>query len=362
VFLRFFHARSKHSLVASGRLFSSLHLDYRQETGMRRSSESLCLIALLLNSAVTQTQQVNMTPPDDPRQFLDVAAKINGLTSANLGPWHIKATFQFLDERGSVRESGTYEAFWKSPIKFKMIYTSPSYSRTVWANESGNYATTDPRWPGEIEWNVRRSLFDVVPEPARFPNYDLHWREVTLGIKVKCIDATSIYISLAPQDMPFYCFDPGAPVIRFSSESLQLYQATFNNFLFRNGTYIAKDVELSHARRPYFRLHVDTLEPLVESIDQIFQPDSGTLTVQRRIVIDSDLRDVHATAKSGIPHGKEVVVQVLVNKKGKVVDARASGGDGIRQFHSLAAARTWEFKPYVVQGAPIEFYTELEFF
>jgi hypothetical protein len=65
----------------------------------------------------------------------------------------------------------------------------------------------------------------------------------------------------------------------------------------------------------------------------------------------------------GLPvYEHAVIVQVLVNKKGKVADARPVSGDLRAQFLALAAARRWEFKPYIVQGEPTEFYTELEFF
>ena len=94
--------------------------------------------------------------PNDPLKFLELAAKVNGLASEEAGPWHVKATFQILDEQGKVHESGAYEAFWKSPGKYKMSYSSPSYSRTIWANDFGNFATSNPKWPGDVEWMVRR--------------------------------------------------------------------------------------------------------------------------------------------------------------------------------------------------------------
>ena len=350
---------------------------------MQRAFKEVCLIALLLIPSITRSQQLNAKLPENPRQFLDLATTVNGLASEKLGPWHIKATFQLLDQRGAERESGTYEAFWKSPLEYKMIYTSQSYNRTIWANASGNFATTDPRWPGDIEWMIRRSLFDVVP--GGFDrDQDLHWRDATIGVKVKCIDTVPIYVYQSAQEIPFYCFDPGVPVIRFSSEVGRFYQATFNNIVSAWGVYIARDVELLHGGRAYFRLHLETLEPLSESGEDIFRADAAALPVARRMVVDSDLRDMHTTVMNGIPNStnaivkqpyvktpmpnspissdREVIVEVLVNKKGKVADARAIRGDAFREVGAVSAARTWEFKPYVVQGEPMEFYTELEFF
>lgn len=123
--------------------------------------------------------------------------------------------------------------------------------------------------------------------------------------------------------------------------------------------------------KPRFRLHLVTLEPFLAVEDELFAPAATAVPVSRRVIIDSDLRNMHATKKVGIPRAKfdalkspltqEVIVQVLVNKKGKVVDVRPLQADQFSQFLGMSAARLWEFKPYLVQGQPTEFYTELEF-
>ena len=53
--------------------------------------------------------------PSDPKELMLLAAKTNGLTGDDVQPWHVEATYQLLDEQGSVRDQGTYEEFWVSP-------------------------------------------------------------------------------------------------------------------------------------------------------------------------------------------------------------------------------------------------------
>jgi len=60
--------------------------------------------------------------------------------------------------------------------------------------------------------------------------------------------------------------------------------------------------------------------------------------------------------------GQEVVVQVLVDKSGSVADARGVTGDSDVQFEAVIASGKWHFRPYLVDGEPTAFYTELEFF
>jgi hypothetical protein len=369
---------------------------------------SLVLFLLLRSFCWAQdgaaSSAASLSLPTDPVQFLKLAAKVNGLASDTIGPWHVRATFQVLDNDGKVQESGVYEAFWKSPNKYKMIYSSPSYNRTIWAGDSGNFATTNLKWPGEVEWMIRRSLFDLTPEPGNSERWEMHTGKTANGIKLNCFELQSESARWGPRGLPSYCFDIGAPALRFGSESRQFYQGTFNNIAVINGAYVARDVQLMHAGRPYFRIHVDTLEALPNAKDELFRADLNAVHVPRRIVIDTDLRDIHAVYKvgpaccylsppnsinpsmreqenpileqrslmrqeqslmysEGLPmYDRAVIVQVLVNKRGKIADARPITGDLRAQFLALSAARKWEFKPYIVEGEPTEFYTELEFF
>lgn len=72
---------------------------------MWRAFKEVCLIALLLIPSITGSPQVNAKLPGNPSQFLDLAATVNGLSSERLGPWHIKANFQLLDERAAKEDA-----------------------------------------------------------------------------------------------------------------------------------------------------------------------------------------------------------------------------------------------------------------
>jgi hypothetical protein len=314
------------------------------------------------------------TVPADPKQFLALAAKVNGLAAEAIGPWHVKATFQVLDTAGKTQESGTYEAFWKSSHQYKISFESPIYTRTLWANVSGTFATSDRKWPGEDEWMIRRSLFDVTPEPRNTNFREMVWREAAPESKAQCLDMVAKGAPPGFHDQASYCFNTGTPILRYGSEDLEYYQAVFNSIVVFHGAYVARDVALLHAGKPYFRLHVDLLEPLSGPTDDLFRPESGAVSVPRRVVLDTDLRYIETTKQATIPRpvnqkwrivqplSQEVIVQVLVNKNGDVVAANPITGDSLMRFQGTIAAGKWRFKPYIVEGEPTEFYTELEFF
>lgn len=290
-----------------------------------------------------------------------------------MGPWHLKADFQLLDDHGQPKESGTFEEFWKSPNTSKAIYSSPSYTRTIWQNDSGSYATSDLEWPGDVEWMIRRSLFDVVPEPGNFRDWELTWHEAASGPPLRCIVLRPIY-SHTNGELPTFCFEHDRPILRYGSEYRQRYQAVFNNIDTFQGSYIPHDVRLMRAGKAYFQLRVEVLEQLPDSTYEIFRQDGNAVRIAHHVLVDSDLRDMHTTYKAGFPptrfdrlkvasqNNSEVIVQVLVNEKGKVIDARPVQGDPVLEYSCVIAARRWEFTPYIVQGQPTPFYTELEFF
>ena len=57
--------------------------------------------------------------PADPAELLALASKMNGLQNAGTEPLHVKATYQLLDDKGDVKETGTFEEFWVSDKKYK---------------------------------------------------------------------------------------------------------------------------------------------------------------------------------------------------------------------------------------------------
>ena len=57
----------------------------------------------------------------------------------------------------------------------------------------------------------------------------------------------------------------------------------------------------------------------------------------------------------------EVAVEVLVSKTGSVTKARAFKGDSSLFRRSEQAALKWHYKPYLLNGDPVEVDTTLEF-
>jgi hypothetical protein len=77
------------------------------------------------------------TLPSDPKELMLLAAKTNGLTGDDVKPWHLKASWKLFDEKGSVKDQGTYEEYWASPEKYKRTFTGASFTQTEYGTEKG---------------------------------------------------------------------------------------------------------------------------------------------------------------------------------------------------------------------------------
>jgi hypothetical protein len=77
--------------------------------------------------------------PSDPAALLALAAKKNGLQNVTSAPWHLKASYEVLDDASRTTDSGTFEEFWISSSKSRSRYTSLSFNQTSIANDEGFY-------------------------------------------------------------------------------------------------------------------------------------------------------------------------------------------------------------------------------
>ena len=69
-------------------------------TTLGRTLAVLSITALLQSLGGTRllSQEMTTSMPSDPTEQMLLAAKVNGLTGADIQPWHLKASFQWMDE------------------------------------------------------------------------------------------------------------------------------------------------------------------------------------------------------------------------------------------------------------------------
>ena len=102
-------------------LFCFISIDVVTLTAYGQDSTSAAPPATAQTTAPAQETPADL--PGDPKELMLLVSKSNGLTGDDVKPWHVKASYQLLDDQGKVEDQGIYEELWVSPTKYKRTFT-----------------------------------------------------------------------------------------------------------------------------------------------------------------------------------------------------------------------------------------------
>jgi hypothetical protein len=299
--------------------------------------------------------------PSDPVALLALAAKRNGLQNA-AAPWHVKATYQILDETGSVKETGTFEELWVSATKHKRIFSSPSFSQTDYSTENGRFRVGDPVPQGPVA-AAQDSLFPFFPSDALLARSTLNVADRAIGsAQLRCVTLdTSKPGSIGYAEA--YCFNSSAPILRLYELSRDGIQTLYNGIVQVRGSYLARDVLFSRQGKPQLRVHVDRIEgmPQINESDFIPPPTATPVKGPPEIgygvmagrVLYKVTPEYPETAKSIRTEGV-VVLSAVIGKDGRIRDLRPISGPSVLIPPSLKAVNQWVYEPYLLDGEPVQ--------
>jgi hypothetical protein len=311
--------------------------------------------------------------PTDPRAVFAAAAPFYNFSNPTLKPWHLKASYQLYDEKGEPAEKGTYEYWWASPEVYRSTWTRGDSSHTDWHLREGKHAS---QAVGErfsyFENQLQVAFFSPLPNADELdPERDrIEMKPIKAGgAGLTCL----MVIPLLQQkeqfkDVPLglfatYCFDSQQPVLR-SCYALSTVTMVFSKIVKVQDRYLGKEILFFEGSRKILFAAVDSITAL--------QPDDPALKPPADVSV-SDVEKVNVT--DGLARGyllKKVAPVYPQDAKsahitGMVVLQATIGTDGgvhhLRVISaplpsmvaaSLWAASQWEYKPYLLNGAPVE--------
>ena len=331
------------------------------------------LIALCLAGALAGFAQDTAAPqPDqikDPRAILAAAAPFYDFSDPALKPWHLKATYQLYDDKGNPAEQGTFEYWWASPKVYRSTWTRPSASHTDWRTVDGAEAYVET---GErlryFEENISSDLFSPLPvavaiDPAK--TRLLRNKIKLLGESLVCVSEKPLK-GEEPSDfrvLPTKCFDATLPVVRFSLDYQGTVATTYDNISSFHGKFLTHAVQISVGKQKLFSASVDSIGVLDQSDPALIPPQDATFkpdTVQSKgrvehgSLVKSRPPDYSAIAKELGVQGT-VVVDAIIGADGRIKDPRVIYSPSpLLSTSTLEALSHWEYKPYLLDGEPIE--------
>lgn len=343
------------------------------------------LLVLLLNAAMwgaAQTAPEQAAPPTDPQALIAAAAKYYDFSSADLKPWHLKATYQLYDMKGKATAEGTWEYWWASPKVHRSTWTRAGAERTDWQAADGILYRKESGEPlKHFERTIDGSL--ISPLPAR---------EFTAGtsrLDLKMIPAGSGQLACAvttwvvdgkPQDpgpggSNYKCFDSSTLALRMIHS--QSITTEFNRIVKTQGRYLAQNIEISIGNVKAFSFSVEKIDG-ISSTDVALTPAPDAVPVHEAITqpppgASPDQVTTGSLAKKSPPvypaiakaariQGT-VVLAATIGKDGKVYDLEVlASPDKLLTESALDSVKRWEYKPYLLNGVPVEVETTINVF
>jgi len=346
---------------------------------------SQILFALCFGAALCDFAQTTPVPqPDqikDPRAILAAAAPYYDFSDPTLKPWHLKATYQLDDEKGNPGEQRTFEYWWVSPKVYRATWSRPGATYTDWYTADGNHAyLSSGDGPLYFEHKLESAFISPLPNSTDLdsPDNRLERQDLKLGdAKLPCV----MLVPKMPQHgrvqevplglFPSYCFDPNLPALRISY-SFGTVMQVFSSILKVQGRFLPKEVLFFEDKRQILSAKVEMVEGLAPS-DPALIPDphatypkidkaqisaaaaAGSLIKKVTPIYPQDAKDARASG--------EVVLEATIGRDGRIHELRVIEAPWPSLVASaMWAVSQWEYKPYLLNGEPVEVDTTINVF
>jgi hypothetical protein len=357
---------------------------------MRRLAFAVLTLAGILGAQAQPAPATNPPLPNDPKGMLAAAAPLYDFSAATLKPWHLKASYQVYDEKGDPAGTGTYEYWWASPTVYRSTWTRDSGTHSDWHTADGKHAyAASGKALSYFEYKLQSALFSPLPDaddldPAK---YRLERQMAPLGKdKMPCVTVIRIMPSNGkPQSVPLglfptYCFDPQTYVLRVSY-SLGSVATIFDRIAKVQGRYLAREIDLFEGKRKILTAAVDSVNGIAAN-DPAFVPSAKATEsdqgpqADKVVMLDSKKVMIAGAVEQGLVLKKEIPVypqdakdarvqgtvqlQAIIGMDGGVHDLKVISGPWPSLIaSSLWSVSHWEYKPYLLDGEPVEVETTI---
>jgi len=305
--------------------------------------------------------------PKDPKDLMLLAAKVNGLSSMGDRAWYVMADFQTFDADGKPKDKGTFEEWWAGPEKYKISYTSSDFNQVLYHEGGKSLVTGDKGMAPLPELMAKKNLFDPLPEETEVQkneyvekNFDENTKSGK-KVELRCIQEKTKY-SPAHSN----CFELDAPYLRVESSGGGLL-VVFNNIVKADGHYIAKQINVLNSGLAILNLNVTALEFPTDIADAMFVPPPSAVAAQvfwgdPSVVAGKKIGgdDPHYPVNAKIDRIQgTVILSARINKAGTIDDLQVVSGPQALRKSSFDAVKTWKYKPYLLNGEPVEVQTQI---
>lgn len=304
--------------------------------------------------------------PKDPNKLMLLAMQLNGLSSMGTHPWHVKAKFQTFDADGKPKDQGAYEEWWAGPEQYKVSYTSSGFNQVHYENGGKSLVTGDTGWAPLPQHMVEEYLVYPLPIGAQIARGIFAENDRKIGsFKLQCAQTKNLS-PLPDGRLADYCFASGIPAIRIESFQGGMY-VLFDQIVTAGGHYLAEQIVAQNSNLPIVKVNVDSLEFPSKIDDAVFAPigkvsPAPVQRLQSLVLAGKRIggEDPHypPLAKAQRIQGM-VMLDAKITKAGTIGDLSVVSGPKELQKSAFDAVKTWKYKPYLLNGQPVDVRTEI---
>jgi TonB family protein len=301
------------------------------------------------------------------------ATLLNSIDDATMKPWHLKLSFQLFDTKGQPTETGTIEEWWSGPTAHKTVYTSPSYTSTEIQTKDGLYRSKGVVSVPSLLELVLQQVVDPMPSERDITDSKPDLRKEDVGkTPMDCIMLSQPIknVAYAPFGLfPTYCFDRDKDSLRVSYDFGSQLRVRNKLGVFQQRTVVVDQTTLQNSTAE-ITAHVDVLQTISpnevefapsKEIEEEIKPNQVVVAsgVMAGLKISGVNPNYPETSKRNHVSGA-VILKARIGTDGRIHSLRViSTPDADLAIASLAAVRQWIYKPYLLNGEPVEINTQV---
>jgi TonB family protein len=351
-----------------------------QDASTAASTPALPQSAATDSKSAGQVAAASMLPPlpATPEAIMAAAGPLYNFFSPEVTPWHMKVSYQLYDVDSKPTALGTFE-YWRSSDKtYRRSCTRGDFTDTTWYVDGKAYWSKSGGTLEPSERDLILDLMPILPDPARVGSVKWQFtsKERKIGnLQLPCVEA-SVVNSPLPAGATWrgrdaiYCFDRNHPLVvaLFDSTGTAI---SYSRLTRTQGLVLPRELVVYSGPRKELTAFVVTLESLTGT-EAEFTPPAGLKPLDPPVVVPpqpghvpispavaqglllSATPAVYPEAARAMRSSGTVVLRAVIGVDGILHDLSVVSGDKVFRQAALDAASRWRYRPYMLNGRPVE--------
>jgi TonB family protein len=329
------------------------------------------LCCVFIAAIATASALCQITPlPSDPKDLMRFAAQSNSIGGADMQPWHLKFHFQVYDEKGHPTDQGSFEEFWASTHKSKIIYTSPEFTHTRYETESGVLFSGERDPALGVFGQILKQFLNPIALDEHFEQATVmrEKRDVNKS-KLLCItQKTRITQPLTYEYIgPWYCLDPGSTALRAELSNNGDLAFTRENPVKLQDHFVPSAVSSVRGKTILYTATLDTAETLATVNEADFAAPPTALPPPRVVSLSPEValsyivsqpKPVYPPIALAACVSGTVILDITISTHGRVLGIRVISGPAMLQQAAVESVNKWTFKHFTDKGEPVQVATQ----